>query len=109
LPNQDLSREIVLDESLRHMNPEPLKGIRGTFSKDQLFGESHWTSYLTTSSIAIEGIREIAREGFSDAFGLLGKCKALAREVKSQEAPDKEKLRVRDQRVEPKMLSETLC
>jgi hypothetical protein len=75
------------------MNPEPLKGIRGTFSKDQLFGESHWTSYLTTSSIAIEGIREIAREGFSDAFGLLGKCKALAREVKSQEAPDKEKLR----------------
>jgi hypothetical protein len=93
LPNQDLSREIVLDESLRHMNPEPLKGIRGTFSKDQLFGESHWTSYLTTSSIAIEGIREVAREGFSDAFGLLGKCKALAREVKSQEAPDKEKLR----------------
>jgi hypothetical protein len=75
------------------MNPEPLKGIRGTFSKDQLFGESHWTSYLTTSSIAIEGIREVAREGFSDAFGLLGKCKALAREVKSQEAPDKEKLR----------------
>lgn len=75
------------------MNPEPLKGIRGTFSKRQLFGESHWTSYLTTSSIAIEGIREIAREGFNDAFGLLAKCKALAREVKAQEAPDKEKLR----------------
>lgn len=75
------------------MNPEPLKGIRGTYSKRQLFGESHWTSFLSTSSIAIEGIREIAREGFSDSFGLLGKCKALAREVKSQEAPDKEKLR----------------
>ena len=74
------------------MHPEPLKGIRGTYSKRQLFGESHWTSYLTTSSIAIEGIREIAREGFSDAFGLLGKCKVLAREVKAQEAPDKEKL-----------------
>jgi hypothetical protein len=82
----------MLDESLRHMNPEPLRGIRGTYSKRQLFGESHWTSYLTTSSIAIEGIREIAREGFNDAFGLLGKCKALAREVKAQEAPDKEKL-----------------
>jgi len=75
------------------MDPEPLKGIRGTYSKRQLFGESHWTSYLTTSSIAIEGIREIAREGFNDAFGLLAKCKALAREVKAQEAPDKEKLR----------------
>lgn len=75
------------------MNPEPLKGIRGCYSKQQLFGESHWTSYLTNSSIAIEGIREIAREGFSDAFGLLGKCKVLAREVKAQEAPDQEKLR----------------
>jgi hypothetical protein len=78
------------------MNPAPLKGIRGTFVKGQLFGESHWTSFLTTGSIAIEGIRDIAKEGFSDAFGLLGKCKALAREVKSQETPDGDKLRQED-------------
>lgn len=78
------------------MNPAPLRGIRGTFVKGQLFGESHWTSFLTTSSIAIDGIRDIAKEGFSDAFGLLGKCKALAREVKSQETPDADKLRQGD-------------
>lgn len=75
------------------MNPAPLRGIRGTYTKNRLYGESHWTSYLTTSSIAIEGIREIAHEGFSDAFGLLAKCKALAREVKTQESPDDIKLR----------------
>jgi len=78
------------------MNPPVLRGIRGTFVKGQLFGESHWTSFLTKASIAIEGIRDIAKEGFSDAFGLLGKCKALAREVKSQEIPDGDKLRERD-------------
>jgi len=78
------------------MNPAPLRGIRGTFVKGQLFGESHWSSFLTKSSIAIEGIRDIAKEGFSDAFGLLGKCKALAREVKAQETPDADKLRAGD-------------
>lgn len=75
------------------MNPEPLRGIRGTYIKGQLYGESHWTSYLSTSSIFIEGIRDIAREGFTDAFGLLGKCKALAREVKAQETPDDDQLK----------------
>jgi hypothetical protein len=97
-----------MDESLKHMNTEPLKGIRGTFSKHQLFGESHWTSYLTTSSIAIEGIREIAREDFSDASGLLGKCKALAREVKSQEAPDKVKLQQGESRLPSRALADML-
>lgn len=50
-------------------------------------------NYLTKSSIAIEGIRDIAQEGYTDGFGLLGKCKALAREVKAQERPDEDKLR----------------
>ena len=90
------------------MNPAPLKGIRGTFVKGQLFGESHWTSFLTTSSIAIEGIRGIAREGFSDAFGLLGKCKALAREVKNQETPDAEKLRQRDSLLPSRQVADML-
>lgn len=70
--------------------------MRGTFAKNRLYGESHWTSYLSKSSIAIEGIRDIAKEGFSDAFGLLGKCKALAREVKAQETPDDDKLQQGD-------------
>jgi hypothetical protein len=90
------------------MHPEPLKGIRGTYSKRQLFGEGHWTSYLTTSSIAIEGIREIAREGFTDAFGLLGKCKALAREVKAQEHPDKESLQRGDKLLPSRALADRL-
>jgi hypothetical protein len=90
------------------MNPAPLKGIRGTFVKGQLFGESHWTSFLTTSSIAIEGIRDIAKEGFSDAFGLLGKCKALAREVKSQETPDAHKLRQGDSLLPSRQVADML-
>ena len=90
------------------MNPAPLKGIRGTFVKGQLFGESHWTSFLTTSSIAIEVIRNIAKEGFSDAFGLLGKCKALAREVKSQETPDSDKLRQGDSLLPSRQVADTL-
>jgi hypothetical protein len=90
------------------MNPAPLKGIRGTFVKRQLFGESHWTSFLTTGSIAIEGIREIAKEGFSDAFGLLGKCKALAREVKSQETPDADRLQQRDSLLPSRQVADML-
>jgi hypothetical protein len=90
------------------MNPAPLKGIRGTFVKGQLFGESHWTSFLATSSIAIDGIRDIAKEGFSDAFGLLGKCKALAREVKSQETPDVDKLRQRDSLLPSRQVADML-
>ena len=81
------AKATAFDESVDTMNPAPLKGIRGTFVKGQLFGESHWTSFLTTSSIAIEVIRNIAKEGFSDAFGLLGKCKALAREVNLRKHP----------------------
>ncbi|KAM0713849.1 hypothetical protein Q7P37_010811 [Cladosporium fusiforme] len=72
---------------------EPLRGIRGSFAKRQLYGESHWMSYLTKSSIAIEGIREIVQEGFEDGFGLLRKCKTLAREIKAQERPDDDLLR----------------
>lgn len=90
------------------MSPAPLKGIRGTFVKGQLFGESHWTSFLTTSSIAIEGIRVIAKEGFSDAFGLLGRCKALAREVKNQETPDADKLRQRNSLLPSRQVADML-
>lgn len=65
-------------------------------------------SYLTKSSIAIEGIKDIAQEGFTDGFGLLGKCKTLAREVKAQERPDEDKLRQGDSLLPSRVVADML-